>query len=196
MRPVLFVFYTLETVFNMFCMGYHITGFQAIQMNMFGWEEQALHYFYLLTFYGFMVLTLFQSVNLCTGRTPTITSELFKSTAASIAFVGISLTTMWDAERQYHMFDLEEEEPAPGKFIEHKPVHPFFLYMRGQSISSLACGVLYLLHACLMLDFKLTNKRGSDGYMPIPMFVFGRWVHTKLEKYQWFREFSLNEISL
>jgi len=30
LRPVLFVFYTLETVFNMFCMGYHISGFMTI----------------------------------------------------------------------------------------------------------------------------------------------------------------------
>ncbi|KAH8307895.1 hypothetical protein KR059_001906, partial [Drosophila kikkawai] len=196
LRPVLFVFYTLETVLNMLCMGFHVTGFQAIQLDQFGWEEQAMASFYLVIFYVFMALTLFQSINICTGHTPTITLELIKTSAATVAFLAVSLGTMWDAERQFYMFGHDpEQEHSSTKYINYEPVHPFFVYMRSQSISALACSVLYLLHTCLMFDYKLTQKRANsdESYMPISLFVFGRWVHTKLETYEWFKEFSSND---
>ncbi|KAH8363655.1 hypothetical protein KR084_012757 [Drosophila pseudotakahashii] len=200
LRPVLFVFYTLETVFNMFCMGYHISGFMTIQLDSFSWDVQAVHYFYLVTFYVFMVLTLFQSVNICTGHTPTVCKEIWKASAAAVAFTLISLTTMWDAERQFHMFITlhdHDEPPNHGEFVEDQPVHPFFHFLRGQSISSLACGMLYLLHATIMIDVKLTtdlNKGQVKGdYMPIPLFVLGRCIHARLNRFQWFRDFCENE---
>ncbi|XP_016991553.2 uncharacterized protein LOC108053424 [Drosophila rhopaloa] len=199
LRPVLFVFYTLETVFNMFCMGYHITGFMTIDLSIFDWQEQAIHYFYLVTFYVFMVLTLFQSVNICTGHTPTLYMEIWKASAASFAFILISLTSMWDAERQFHLFVSLPEVHDHGNtdYVEDPPVHPFFHYLQGQSISSLACGTLYLLHATIMIDVKLTANlnRGQEkgSYMPIPLFVLGRVIHSKLNRFEWFKEFCDNE---
>ncbi|KAH8280858.1 hypothetical protein KR054_001723 [Drosophila jambulina] len=193
-RPVLFVFYTLETVFNMFCLAYHISGFQSIEMDMFGMIEQLIHGCYLCIFYVFMVITLFQSINLCTGHSPKITIELIKTSSATIAFLFVSLATMWDAERQFYMFSHDPRpSKGPSKFVTHDPVHPFFLYMRSQSISALACGVLYLLHTCLMLDYKLTTEWSDNDYMPISLYVFGRWVHTKLESYKWFQDFASYE---
>ncbi|XP_017020914.1 uncharacterized protein [Drosophila kikkawai] len=136
------------------------------------------------------------SINICTGHTPTITLELIKTSAATVAFLAVSLGTMWDAERQFYMFGHDpEQEHSSTKYINYEPVHPFFVYMRSQSISALACSVLYLLHTCLMFDYKLTQKRSNsdESYMPISLFVFGRWVHTKLETYEWFKEFSSND---
>ncbi|KAH8384253.1 hypothetical protein KR200_009500 [Drosophila serrata] len=190
-RPVLFVLYTLESVFNIFCLRIHISGFQALRANLFGRVEQLVHYSYLFIFYVFMVITLFQSVNLCTGHNPTITVELIKTSSATIAFFFVSLATMWDAERQFYKLVIEPElESNPGKFINYGPVYPFFVYMRSQSISALACASLYLLHTCLMVDYKLTTEERNDEDMPMSLFVFGRWVHTKLESYEWFEEFA------
>jgi len=202
LRPVLFVFYTLETVFNMFCMGYHISGFMTIALDPYTWDVRAFHYFYLVTFYVFMVLTLFQSVNICTGHTPTVCMEIWKASSAAFVFTLISLTSMWDAERQFHMFITQKDPHIQHKddyadLAEDPPVHPVFHFLRGQSISSLACGMLYLLHATIMIDVKLTTdlNRGKvkGDYMPIPLFVLGRVVHARLNTYQWFRDFCENE---
>ncbi|XP_022215469.2 uncharacterized protein LOC111069632 [Drosophila obscura] len=198
LRPVLFVFYTLENVFNMLCMAYHITGFMAVDLEMFAWEKQMMQYCYMVSFYVFMVLTLFQSISVCTGHTPTVCMEIIKSSAAASAFTLISITTMWDAEHDFHlMFSGEEPPQGEGEYQEDKPVHPFFSFMRSQAIASLSCGILYMLHATLMIDVKITayyNGKSDEGeYMPIPLYVFGRWIHGMLEKYQWFLEFCDNK---
>ncbi|KAH8232189.1 hypothetical protein KR032_001625, partial [Drosophila birchii] len=194
LRPVSFVFYTLETILNMYCLGFHISGFQGIKLVLFGVEAQLIHYLYLIIFYIFMVITLFQSVNVCTGHNPTITRELVKSTLATVAFFFVSLSTMWDAERQFYKF-IEEphKKEGTGKFTGFEPVQPVFIYMRSQSICALACGILYLLHTCILFDFHLTTRNSNGEYMPMALFVFGKWVHTKLEKYEWFREFASDE---
>ncbi|XP_017039331.1 uncharacterized protein LOC108086801 [Drosophila ficusphila] len=198
LRPVLFVFYTLEAVVNMFCMGYHIKGFQVTQMNMLSWDGQAIHYFYLVVFYVFMVLTLFQSVNICTGHRVTVNMEIWKASTAAIVFILISLTSMWDAERFFHMFLMNSNvQITKGDFVQDQPVHPYSQYLQGQSIASLACGMLYLLHASIMIDVKLTSDLntglGRGSYMPIPLFVLGREIHAKLNNYHWFRDLCANE---
>ncbi|KAH8232299.1 hypothetical protein KR032_003938, partial [Drosophila birchii] len=193
LRPVSFVFYTLESILNMFCLGFHISGFQGIKLDLFGVEAQLIHYLYLIIFYIFMVITLFQSVNLCTGHNPTITRELVKAASATVAFFLVSLATMWDAERQFYKFAGEPHEENTGKFINFGPVHPVFIYMRSQSIGTLACGALYLLHTYIIIDFKLTTETENNNYMPMALFVFGKWIHNKLEKFEWFREFASDE---
>ncbi|XP_068153692.1 uncharacterized protein [Drosophila tropicalis] len=199
MRPFLFVFYTLETIFNMFCMAFHITGFHSVDLSMLGWEKQAIHYFYLVAFYVFMVLTLFQSINICTGHTPTILMEIIKASAASCAFTVISLMTMYDAEKDFHLLYLGDEE-SDDVYIKDEPVHPFFQFMRNQSISSLTCGVLYMLHATILIDVKITSitegkiyRDEESDYMPIPLYVFGQYVQAKLDSYEWFQEFRDND---
>jgi len=107
----------------------------------------------------------------------------------------ISLTTMWDAERQSYLFFAtivahDHDEHAYSEFREDLPNHPFFQFMRGQSISSLACGLIYMLHAAILIDVKLTSRFNDHGrHAPIPLFVLGRAFHQKLNSYQWFREF-------
>ncbi|KAI8044897.1 uncharacterized protein LOC128261445 [Drosophila gunungcola] len=188
LRPVLFLFYTLETVFNMFCMGYHITGMETIS-----WDGEGIQYLYLLTFHIFMVWTPFQSIAICTGDRPSVCLEIWKSLAGTFAFILVSLTTMWDAERQFHMFFDTSVEEIKGEYNALVPIHQFSYYMRGQSISSLTCGLLYMLHATIMIDVKLTsdlyNSGKSPGPMPIPLFVMGPVVHNKLSTYEWFQEF-------
>ncbi|KAH8247675.1 hypothetical protein KR038_007948, partial [Drosophila bunnanda] len=190
-RPVLFILYTFESLFILLCLRYHISGFQTTHMNLFGKEEQFIHFCYLSVFYVFLVITLFQSISICTGQIPIITVEVIKSISATIAFLFVSLATMWDAERQFFMFTTDPHlENRRGKFITLKPAHPFFVHMRSQAISALACASLYLLHACLMIDYKMTTDQREDKYMPMSLFVFGRWVHNKLEEYDWFQEFA------
>ncbi|XP_016951498.2 uncharacterized protein LOC108025494 [Drosophila biarmipes] len=200
LRPVLFLFYTLETVFNMFCMGYHVTGFQAINLNDLGPNGQFIHYLYLVVFYAFMVLTPFQSVSICTGHTPNVLMEIYKASAGAVVFLLISLTTMWNAERQFYLFFAtivahDHEDHGYTEFREDLPNHPFFKFMRGQSISSLACGLIYMLHAAIMIDVRLTSRFNDHGkHAPIPLFVLGRAFHKRLYTYQWFRDFCDNTI--
>ncbi|ALC47607.1 CG34432 [Drosophila busckii] len=195
LRPIMFLFYTVETIFNMFCMAFHISGFMSVDLEMLPWEKQMIHYFYLVTFYVFMVLTLFQSINICTGHIPSLCMEICKASAASFAFTVIAVTTMWDAERDFHLL-YRGTEPEEGVYQKDEPVHPFFHFMRSQSIASLACGILYLLHATILIDIKITAyymRKAEGEYLPLRLYVFGELVQDRLEKYEWFRDFSSSD---
>ncbi|XP_070063288.1 uncharacterized protein [Drosophila virilis] len=191
LRPISFLFYTLETIFNMFCLAYHITGFMAVDMHMLNWDRHNIQYIYLITFYVFMVITLFQSINICSGHNPTFCMEISKSCLASIGFTMISILTMWDAERDAHLM-YTGKEPVEGVYENDKPVHPFAFYLLFQSIASLACGVLYMLHATILIDIKITaaHQGLTEGanlvYVPIDIYVLGEYVQTRLEDYEWF----------
>ncbi|XP_023174681.2 uncharacterized protein LOC111602016 [Drosophila hydei] len=197
LRPVSFVFYTLETIFNMFCLAYHIKGFMSVDLYMLKWDKRLIYYSYLVTFYVFMVITLFQSINICSGHNPTICMEIFKSCFASFGFIAISILTMWDAERDFHLL-YSGHEPVEGVYDKVEPVHPFASFMLYQSIASLTCGILYMLHATLLIDVKLTavNKVSTEEdesrFMAINIYVLGDYVQSKLEKYSWFHIFCSN----
>ncbi|XP_064550049.1 uncharacterized protein LOC135436391 [Drosophila montana] len=198
LRPISFLFYTLETIFNMFCLAYHIKGFMSVDMHMLTWDRHIFQYIYLLTFYVFMVITLFQSINICSGHIPTICMEIFKSCLASIGFTMISLLTMWDAERDFHLMYCGKE-PVDGVYEKETPVHPFAFYMLFQSIASLACGVLYMLHATILIDVKITaahqglTEGANSLFVPIHIYVLGEYVQTRLEQYEWFHVFCSNK---
>ncbi|EDW16634.1 uncharacterized protein LOC6575157 [Drosophila mojavensis] len=198
LRPVSFLFYTLESIFNMFCLAYHIKGFMAVDLYMLSWDRHLVFYVYLVTFYVFMVITLFQSINICSGHNPTIGMEIFKSCLASVGFISISILTMWDAERDFHLM-YSGREPVDGVYETDRPVHPFSAFLLYQSVASLACGILYMLHATILIDVKLTavNKVLTEGedsmYMAIHIYVLGEYVQTKLEKYPWFYDFCSNQ---
>ncbi|XP_017000508.2 uncharacterized protein [Drosophila takahashii] len=196
LRPVLFLFYTLETMCNITCLAYHISGFQTVNLETFGLGGR-IHDLYLGTFYLFLVLTSFQSVAICTGHTPNVLVEIYKASAAAVAFILISLTTLWNAERQSHLFvgAIDRERYSiHSVYNEDPPSHPIFKFMRGQSISSLCCGLIYMLHAAIMIDVKLTSRFNDRGkHAPIPLFVLGRAVHSRLNRYAWFQEFCEND---
>ncbi|XP_030573956.1 uncharacterized protein LOC115772121 [Drosophila novamexicana] len=198
LRPISFLFYTLETIFNMFCLAYHITGFMAVDMHMLTWDRQIFHYVYLMTFYVFMVITLFQSINICSGHNPTFCMEILKSCLASLGFTMISILSMWDAERDAHLM-YTGKEPVEGVYEKDKPVHPFAFYLLSQSIASLACGVLYMLHATILIDIKITaahqglTEGANSALVPIELYVLGKYVQSWLENYEWFNAFCSNE---
>ncbi|KQS52004.1 uncharacterized protein LOC26526835 [Drosophila erecta] len=188
-RPMLFLFYTLETILNIICIGYHITGFQPLE-----WRGHEIHHLCLIVFHVFMVMNFFQSIAICTGRVPNVLVEICKASVAACAFILISLLTMWDVERQFSVFFVRPSELAQGEHKELPPVHPTFRYKKGQSISSLSCGLIYMLHAVILFDVRLTSRLVVNGpqHLPIPLFVLGRAFHRKMYKYEWFKEFCGN----
>ncbi|KRK04691.1 uncharacterized protein LOC26534975 [Drosophila yakuba] len=189
-RPTLFIFYTLETILNIICIGYHITGFQPLD-----WRGQEIHYICLIVFYVFILVNFFQSIAICTGRMPSVLVEIWKASVAAVAFILISLLTMWDVERQFSVFFVRPpSEQAQDEHRELPPVHPTFRYKKGQAISSLSCGLIYMLHAVIMFDVRLTSKLVVNGsqHLPIPLFVLGRAFHRQMSKYEWFTEFCGN----
>ncbi|XP_030373679.1 uncharacterized protein LOC115623462 [Scaptodrosophila lebanonensis] len=186
MRAVLFMFYTIETVLNIFIMAYHIPGFLAIPGN------HAITYdplTYSVVFYVGTVLTLFASINICTGHTPHMWVEIIRTGLAAFAFIVVSLTTMKDAEQDLNTFYV--------KLSEDTPVHQFFHYMRGQSIASLCCGVMFLLHCTIVTDVLLSQDSNEfvddedddedDLEELVKLYAGGAYMHRHLEKYDWFR---------
>ncbi|XP_017076200.1 uncharacterized protein LOC108111317 [Drosophila eugracilis] len=187
LRPVLFLFYVLETALNLICMAFHIRGYMSIDM-----EEEPMDHIALIIFSLFMAVTSFQSIAICTGSAPNLTVEIVTAFFGSFAFVAVSLGTMWDVQNDIRMLFLRKEEEVR---IELVPFNPIFNFMRAQSMSSLACGIIYLLHASIMIDVKLTTESSEKGdELPIPLFVLGRSIHSMLYKFEWFREFCGNEI--
>ncbi|KAH8382955.1 hypothetical protein KR009_005998, partial [Drosophila setifemur] len=189
LRPVLFLFYLLETILNLCCMHYYMVAFTDTELRYPAtgrWEFVFVQYFYLITFYVFIVLTLFQSINVCTGHLPSLGWEIGKAVVASCAFILVSIVTMWDAERQLYLFH------------HNNLIAPFLSHTRGQAISSLSCGVIYMLHAVIMIDVMLTAKTNMgklDGrYMPIPLYTLGPSMHGILMQYSWFREFCQEDL--
>ncbi|XP_068155247.1 uncharacterized protein [Drosophila tropicalis] len=188
MRPFLFFFYMLETIMNIILMGYHVRGFLAIPAVFQG-------FFCVLT-----VLTLFASINVCSGNTPYIWNEINRCAVGAIGYIIISIMTMRDAENElWVLLDNEVE----------KPKHPFYMFMRGQSICALLCGTIYLLHFTIVLDFLLSkadddqitsdfdldtdevddDAASNDLIMPVKLYVLGEWFERRLAKYAWFEDF-------
>ncbi|EDW67594.1 uncharacterized protein [Drosophila virilis] len=105
---------------------------------------------------------------------------------------------MWDAERDFHLM-YTGKEPVEGVYEKDNPVHQFAFYLLFQSIASLACGVLYMLHATILIDIKITaaHQGLTDGansvFVPIDIYVLGEYVQTRLEDYEWFHAFCSDE---
>ncbi|EDW81022.1 uncharacterized protein Dwil_GK19182 [Drosophila willistoni] len=199
MRPFLFFFYMLETIMNIILMGYHVQGFLAIPAVFEGFILVE-KYLYLIMFYVLTVLTLFASINVCSGNTPYIWNEINRCAVGAIGYIIISIMTMRDAENElWVVLDNEAE----------KPTHPFYMFMRGQSICALLCGIIYLLHFTIVLDFLLSKSdedqiitdydldkddveddaASNDLIMPVKLYVLGEWFERRLAKYEWFEDF-------
>ncbi|XP_030374435.1 uncharacterized protein LOC115624004 [Scaptodrosophila lebanonensis] len=202
MRPVLFIFYTVETLINMFLMGYHIQGFMSVSLDALTLQTQLSNYLCTVVFYTFTVLTIFGSINVCTGHSTGLNAELCRTLIGAVCYIITSLLTMNQAERDFHLMFLTEEK----REIE-KEIHPFFKYLRAQAVCALACGVLYMLHCIIVIDVLLCNEEDSDGeynvfdpdesdsdeYLPVRLYVFGEMVQSCLEQYRWYRDFCSTE---
>ncbi|KAH8381425.1 hypothetical protein KR093_004518, partial [Drosophila rubida] len=193
-RPVLFMFYTVESVLNMFLMYFHIRGFLTQPLDFLPIWKQINHYFYSASFYVFTVITFFASINICTGHNVSIIEEVVRTFCGFILHFFISLMTLENAERDFHMMYIMSVKNVGVE----KPVHPFFEYMRAQAVCSLIVGVAYLLHAILAIDVMLSSEEtpqvddvnDDSEYVPVRLYVFGELVQSRLEKYEWFNDFS------
>ncbi|SPP83439.1 uncharacterized protein LOC117585039 [Drosophila guanche] len=199
MRPVLFLFYTVETVVNMMLMGYHIRGFMSLDLSFLSPMDQTPYYFYTATFYIFTVLNIFSSINVCTGHKSVLLEEILRTLAGCILYMIISLMTLKDVENDFHMMYLGIGDPH----MPEKPVHPFFAYLRAQAVCSLVCSIIYLLHCLIVIDVMLSYKDAdyqiydtSDDsdedmdYIPVRLYFCGVYIQERLERYRWFRDFS------
>ncbi|KAM8705958.1 hypothetical protein ACLKA7_010284 [Drosophila subpalustris] len=201
LRPVLFLFYTVESVLNVLLMYFHIRGFLAQDLEFLPMAKQISHYFYSTCFYIFTVLTFFASINICTGNNYNICEEVVRTLAGFLTHIIISLMTLENAERDFHVMYIMVIQ---NEGVE-KPVHPFFEYMRSQAVCSLACGVTYLLHGILVIDVLLSGSEtdtkqsdvsdndNNDEYVPVRLYVLGEMFHSRLEKYEWFNDFARGE---
>ncbi|EDW79695.1 uncharacterized protein Dwil_GK18883 [Drosophila willistoni] len=201
MRPILFLFYTVETVINMFLMAFHIRGFMSVDLGFLPLYAQLTHLFYAVIFYIFTVMTMFCSINICTGHQSNLVEEILRTAIGSLMYVIISMMTLNDAEEDFHLMYVGMGDPN----LPEKPIHPFFAYLKTQAICALANGVVYLLHCIITIDVLLSNEEDTDGeyhlydtsdeydedsdYVPVRLYVFGEGVHDYLERYEWFRNF-------
>ncbi|XP_060647571.1 uncharacterized protein LOC132785472 [Drosophila nasuta] len=192
-RPVIFMFYTVESMLSMLLMYFHIRGFLTQPLDFLPIWKQINHYFYSASFYLFTVITLCSSINICTGHNVSISEEVIRSLSGFILHTVISLMTLENAERDFHMMYIMSLKNVGVE----KPVHPFIEYMRAQAICALITGVAYLLHAILAIDVLLSGSESDEDnldddadYAPVRLYIFGEMIQSRLEKYEWFNEFS------
>ncbi|XP_017145152.1 uncharacterized protein LOC108157557 isoform X2 [Drosophila miranda] len=176
LRPVLFLFYTVETVVNIILMGYHIRGFMSLDLSFLPLKDQTTYYIYTVTFYVFTVITAFASISASTGHKAVLLEEFLRSLAGCILFLIMSLMTLKDVENDFHMMYVGMGDPN----LPEKPVHPFFAYLRAQAVCSLVSCIIYLMHCLIVIDVMLSHEEADydlevydasddseEGYIPL-----------------------------
>ncbi|XP_064552454.1 uncharacterized protein LOC135438177 [Drosophila montana] len=200
MRPVLFQFYTVEILLNMILMFCHIHGFLRQSLDFLPLWSLICHYFSSAAFYIFTVLTIFASINICTGHQFSIVEEIVRTMVGFLLYIFISLMILENAERDFYLFNAKGE----SRLEVEKPLHPVFQYMRVQALCALVCGVIYLLHGVIVIDVLMSTEQRPDeddsdydgdydGNIPVRLYVLGEVVQSRLQRYEWFNDFDLGE---
>lgn len=200
MRPILFQFYTIEILLNMVLMFCHIHGFLKQSLDFLPLWSHICHYFSWASFYIFTVLTIFASINICTGHQFCIFEEIVRTMVGFLLYIFISLMILENGERDFHLFHTRGEYQLEVE----KPLHPVFSYMRVQALCALCCGVIYLLHGVIVIDVLISNKQRPDedesssegepgAKIPVRLYVLGEIVQSRLQRYKWFNDFDLGE---
>lgn len=188
MRAILFFFYTIETVLNLYTIRYHVGTFMNLPEKQDLLKEELQQYIFSVIFQFLTILTLFSSISICTGNLPKPWLEVIRTGLGAMFNIILSLATMWDAENS-----------ASRNFVNTNPpkVHPYFMYMRGQSICALLSGVLNLLHCIIVIDIMLSHEMSddkddadSDLTMPIKLYIGSEWIEKRIERYNWFKVIS------
>lgn len=203
MRPVLFLFYMVETTANLFVLYYQQKAFVFVNLTTMKWEDVLIQSFYMSFFYIFTVVTLFASINLCTGHRTSIVEEVVRPLIGFVLYTVISLMALGDAETDFYIW-YDGRNPDDLLYPE-KPLHPFFGSLRDQATASLVSSVIYLLHCLIALDVLLSNddsdneresSNSSDDvneevdYVPVRLYVFGGVMQRWLEQFDWFQDFT------
>ncbi|KAH8265194.1 hypothetical protein KR038_000284, partial [Drosophila bunnanda] len=202
-RPVLFLFYTMETFLNIILFHFYLTALSFIQESQVMVTKNAWYYIYLVSFYVFTVMTLFASVNVCTKNQPSILEEVLRPLVAFVAYTMLTILALYDAATD---FTLMYPKMSRDTSQPEEPLKPYFKLIRAQAASSLACSVVYLLHCLIALDVLLSNEEADseldsmsseidfmeqveDEYQPVRLYVLGSRLQRWLEGFQWFRDY-------
>ena len=192
MRRIWFTFKIFEVMLGLSCLGYHARGFLSI-------TNIQDHYAYVAVFAGFTLMAMFGCISICLKETVSPVREGCLNMFAAIAFISVSINSMYHAEKDYYLMYLTAEtietEALEELEISDQP-HPFFKYSKAQSIAALCCGSLFLLHAVFALDFAITAEDESsesdeeDEYNKyaenLTYYVFTKKVHEWLNHFEWF----------
>lgn len=209
MKRVWFLFKVIESILGLCCLGYHARGF----LNINYIQD---HYTYVAVFGGFTLMAMFGCLSICLKEPVSALREGTLNSIAAIAFILVSLNSMYHAEKDFHLMYLSadtsfhiEEEHLEEEELTEQP-HPFFKYSKAQSVAALCCGSLFLLHAILAFDLamSISDERfqgesdqesnadednfsdGGIGVESLPFYVFGKQIHKWLNRYEWFNILS------
>ncbi|KAH8292257.1 hypothetical protein KR054_007691, partial [Drosophila jambulina] len=203
-RPVLFLFYTVETVVNIILIHFYLTAMEFIRTTELIDTKYIWYYSYLVFFYVFTVMTLFASVNVCTKNQPSILEEVLRPLVAFVVYTMLTLLALYDADTDFpYMFPKTKNQDL---LKPDEPVTPYFKLLRNQATASLACSVIYLLHCLIALDVMLSNEdedseqeklsddydlmdKVEDDYQPVRLYVMGTHMQRWLESFKWFRDY-------
>ncbi|XP_016992580.1 uncharacterized protein [Drosophila takahashii] len=213
MRPVLFLFYLVEITVNMILMNFLLENFVFVNLALMGWYNFLSQFFYLFCIYIFTVLSLFASINLCTGNRCSIVEEVVRPLIGFFVYNICSLMALSDAESDIYILYLDAK---PDDILKpEKPLYPYYDNIRSQATISLVCSVIFLLHCLIAVDVLLSNEDSdserdstdpSDSdpsddivdemdYVPVRLYVLGGTVQRWLEKFEWFQDFSRSGVS-
>lgn len=199
MKRVWFTFKILEVILSLCCLGYHTRGF----LNINYIQD---HYTYVAVFGGFSLISMFGCLSICMKATVHPLREAVLNLIAAIAFISVSMNSMYHAEKDFYLMylsagiedDIEEEQHVVEDLIEQP--RPFFKYSKAQSVAALCCGSIYLLHAILAFDVAMLRNDTtvadsvvddasggeSNNDQRLKLYVFGKRVHNWLDKFKWF----------
>ncbi|XP_011191889.1 uncharacterized protein LOC105218169 [Zeugodacus cucurbitae] len=193
MQEIWCFFKILEVLLGIACLTFHVVGFLRN-------EPLPHNLFYCGTFASFMIYSALGILNNLFGRGPTARMEAVTTTLGAVMHFTASLLSMYHAENDFHLLFLTDME---------EPNHRYFFYCKAQSIAALTTGGMYMLHATYAYDASFIRLKretpagvSDDGETEdeiefvqrhrthIEMFVFGKWVHTQLLSYEWFRKLA------
>ncbi|XP_020815669.1 uncharacterized protein LOC110189780 [Drosophila serrata] len=202
-RPVLFLFYTVETLVNIILIHYYLSLLNFIHETQELVNKSTWYYSYLVCYYFFTVMTLFACVNVCTKNQPSILEEVLRPLVAFISYTLLTMLALYHAENDFTL--MFPKTTNKDLFKPEEKLQSYFKLIRSQATASLACSVVYLLHFLIALDVLLSNddtdseiESSSDStgmdqieedYQPVRLYVLGSYLQRWLETFQWFRDY-------
>ncbi|XP_005182842.2 uncharacterized protein LOC101889981 [Musca domestica] len=195
MQKVNFLFKIMEIILGLICLGYHTSGFLNVDFVQ-------THYTYCCIFGGFTLMAMYGCLAICLQESESVHPwwEGGINLLAAVCFIAVSVDSMFHAEKDFYLTYLISRQ---DEHDEKEEPHPFFKYSKAQSIAALYCGCLFLLHSIIAFDFALHQQRRNENDVTmddansdnsedskIELYVCGKAVHKRLEKYDWFKKLN------
>lgn len=200
MRPVLFLFYSVEIFLNMVLITFHVEGVIKQPVDYMPVTIRIRNAFYTISLYIYNSVTMWASINLTVGYRYNFRQEIIRCIIGFVLYFIISLWTLNDAETDFHLMYVMKDEKDKGKII-----HPFIKYLRLQAIFAMFNGCVYLLHCVIIIDVVLAGiaereshvdnqRRRKDepevDFQPVHIYFLGSRTEMYLEQFKWFNEFK------